>query len=230
MKRAVVPLFALVCCAFASTACMPGRWYRDYQSLDQVAARARSKPALRVLFVGNSFTMGIPAALAKAAGPSGKRVEIGMVAYDRWTLLRHARSRVTRETIRGGGWDVVVLQEQSERPGKWWERNFFMIPALGSLAAQAHDQGAVPVLYQTWGCRDEFAESNRRVANGCRLAVEKLGGIGIVHVGDAWADEVEHGNIGALFMPDGKHPTRYGNQVTARVFHNAFRQVTPAIE
>jgi lysophospholipase L1-like esterase len=44
----------------------------------------------------------------------------------------------------------------------------------------------------------------------------------VVPVGDAWEKEFSAGNGAALFMPDGSHPSAFGNEVIGRAFYEAF--------
>lgn len=206
---------------FLLTSCAPSRWQRDYLALGSPVEKLRNKKAPRVLFVGNSFSMGVPAAFRKAAAARGIKVETRGIAYDGWSLSRHARAPETWTEITES-WDIVVFQERSDRPAKWWERNGFMIPALGKLAARSTRHGALPVLFQTWGYREQFGEMNPRVRNGCRTAADVLGGITVVPVGDFWQRAWASGRGAELFMPDGKHPTTIGNELTAQAFCEAF--------
>lgn len=215
-KRAVARHFScwvfIAHISFLLTACAPER-----SSCGKPAEKLRGREVTRVLFIGNSFTMGVPAAFRQEAARRGKLVETGVSAHDGWSLLRHSRDAETRRLLQGS-WDIVAFQERSDRPGKWWERNCFMIPALGSMVRMAADHGAVPVLYQTWGYGKNPTRMAQKVAHGCDIAAEKLGGITVIRVGDAWA---RNGSPN-LFRADAKHPTAYGNQVTARAFCDAF--------
>lgn len=176
----------------------------------------------QILFIGNSLSAGVPPELAAAAAKSGKRIRLAKVTHDGWSLRQHVRSAATLREISARPWDIVVFQERSDRPAKWWERKFFMIPALGFLAEKASSRGALPVIYQTWGHRSKFQRMNGKIAAGCDEAAEKLGGIFVVRAGDAWAREVSAGNADAIFMPDGKHPSHAGNKLTAEAFAEVF--------
>ena len=185
---------------------------------------------LDVLFVGNSYSFHVPAAFAKEAERRGKNVKVEQLTHGGWTLGRHAESADTLEKIRSQKWDVVVFQEQSRIPSQAAMRAMFMSPNLKSLAAEARKQGAVPVLYQTWGYRDgdpkvsgdDFAAMTARVREGYRAAAKDAGGLFIVPVGDAWEREVAAGRGAALFKSDGSHPTAKANSLTAGVFADAF--------
>jgi hypothetical protein len=181
-----------------------------------------------VLFVGNSYSFGLPRALAEVAAERGKKLRVGHSTYGGWTLERHAKHDATLRKIRDGRWDVVVIQEQSQIPAmspKVYAEKMF--PAMLSLAAYASESGASPVLYQTWGRRDgdakprgdTFHAMNRRLRNGYNAAAQHAGGLVVVPVGDAWESEVSKGRGSSLFLNDGSHPSAVGVRLNAEVFY-----------
>jgi hypothetical protein len=197
----------------------------------ELAARVCSKPELAVLFVGNSYSFGVPKAFSKLAADRGKSVRVGHSTYGGWTLAKHAANEATLRKIRDGRWDVVVIQEHSEVPAlSPHRRAAAMFPPLRLLVTEARSHGAVPVLYQTWGRRDgdkhlrhdDFHAMTARLRAGYRAAAENAGGLVVVPVGDAWEREFSAGKGGELFIADGSHPTAYGNTVTAAAFCDVF--------
>lgn len=212
--------FLIPCAALALSACgvtKPGV-QRKFVGRNETA----------VLFIGNSYSFGVPKAFGKIAVENGRRVHVEQVTHSGWSLARHAADPETMRKIRGRRWDVVVLQEQSRLPSLPLVRNWTMVPAVRKLAGEIRGQGAVPVLYQTWGrrdgdpkkLRDDFHAMTGRVREGYRIAAEKAGGLQVVPVGDAWEREVIAGRGGRLFQPDGSHPSRAGNELSAKVFYH----------
>ena len=187
-----------------------------------------SRNETAVLFIGNSYSFGVPKAFAKQAANHGRKVHVEQVTHSGWSLSRHAADEETLRKIRERRWDVVVLQEQSRIPSRPIRRRWAMVPAVRKLADEIRGQGATPVLYQTWGRRDgdpkhprdDFHAMTARIREGYRLAAEKTGGLQVVPVGDAWEREVSAGRGGRLFQPDGSHPSRAGNELSARVFYH----------
>lgn len=197
----------------------------------ELTERVRSKPELAVLFVGNSYSFGVPKAFSKIAKEHGKNVRVGHSTFGGWTLAKHAAYEPTLKKIREGNWDIVVIQEHSEIPAmSRWKRDATMFPPLRKLVTEARDHGAIPILYQTWGRRDgdakvrhdDFHAMNARVREGYQAAARNAGGLLVVPAGDAWEREMNAGHGGGLFMPDGSHPTPIGNSVTAEVFYQCF--------
>ncbi|MEO5713499.1 MAG: hypothetical protein ABIT37_08410 [Luteolibacter sp.] len=193
-----------------------------------LAERLRSSPKLAVLFVGNSYSFGVPKAFEKIAKEHGKSVRTGHSTNSGWSLKLHSTNAGSLKKIREGHWDIVVIQEHSEIPAlPPRKRNATMFPPLRSLVTEVRESGAIPVLYQTWGRRDgdknvrhdDFHAMTGRVREGYQAAAENCGGMVVVPAGDAWEREMEAGRGGELFMPDGSHPTPLGNAVTAGVFY-----------
>lgn len=189
----------------------------------EVHDRLRGKSGPAILFVGNSYSFGVPAALRQISAQHGKSIRTGHSTHSGWTLAQHAQHEPTLRKIRSGKWDIVVLQEYSLNPARFslW-RDHLMFPAVRSLAKEARDAGAIPVIYQTWGRRDSFARMNPRVREGCLAAAEAAGGLLVVPAGDYWEREISAGTGGDLFLPDGSHPTAAGNRLTASAFYDAF--------
>ena len=106
--------------------------------------------ALKVLFIGNSFTAannlpGMVEALADAAG--GRKIYTDRHLVGGCTLERHVVEKKAVEKIHAQKWDVVVLQEQSLRPVL--DRQS-MRKYAGLLHAEIEQQGAETVFYLTW--------------------------------------------------------------------------------
>jgi hypothetical protein len=195
----------------------------------ELAERVQGRPELAVCFVGNSYSFGVPRAFSKLAASSGRKVRVGHSTFGGWSLERHAASEATLRKIREGRWDVVVIQEQSEIPAMSARtRAAAMFPPLRQLVAEVRRDGAIPVLYQTWGRRDgdakvrhdDFHAMTARLRAGYQAAACDAGGLVVVPVGDAWEREISAGRGTGLFMDDGSHPTEFGNNLTAGVFHD----------
>lgn len=203
----------------------------DAEARRELAGRVAATPELAVLFVGNSYSFGLPKAFTRAAAARGKKVRTGHATYGGWTLSRHAENEATLNKIRKGRWDIVVIQEQSRIPSMSpRKRASLMFPPLRRLVTEARGQGAVPVLYQTWGRRDgdadlrhdDFRAMTRRLREGYQAAARDAGGLVVVPVGEAWEREVSTGEASTLFMEDGSHPTRKGDELTAATFASVF--------
>jgi len=194
----------------------------------ELDARIKSKAEPSILFVGNSYSFGMPKELMKVAAQHGKTLRIGHATYGGWTLSKQAANKATLKKIREGHWDVVVIQEQSIIPSlPTWQRNFKMFPPLQELATEARQSGAIPVLYQTWGRRDgnpqvrgdDFFAMTGRIRKGYSAASAAMGNLVIVPAGDDWEKAARAGKKKELFLDDGSHPSEIGNEITAHTFY-----------
>lgn len=223
----------LVCVAGGLASCSSGKV--DSTGPDVVRTRMSSCARPSVLFIGNSYTFGLPREFAREAARHGHTVDVREVAHNGWSLSRHAADPGTLAALGSRNWDVVVLQEYSRCPSRPWCARWNMAPALRFLAAEARKRGAQPVLYQTWGRRngdpdvagDDFFSMNQRVRAGCALAAAKAGGIPIVPIGDLWEEEFRAGRGNALYAADGSHPSPRGVGLNARGFFRYFYQDGP---
>ena len=224
----VLGFFGITACS-TQPALPPANGGRDPHQ--ELAERVRSSPKLAVLFVGNSYSFGVPKAFSKTATGHGKSVRAGHSTNSGWSLKIHSTNAGTLKKIREGHWDIVVIQEHSEIPAlPPRKRDAAMFPPLRSLVTEVRKCGAVPVLYQTWGRRDgdrnlrhdDFYAMNARIRQGYQAAAANAGNLVVVPVGDAWERETRAGHGQELFMEDGSHPTPFGNQVTAQAFYQTF--------
>lgn len=113
-----------------------------------------------VLFIGNSHTYfnDMPAIFGRIAKADGRKISVKSVTKGGWTLEKHADksyecgAEVDR-LLRNERFDYVVLQENSDvfMSSKYYPERYKA--AVRSLAARIRENGAVPVLYSTWGNR-----------------------------------------------------------------------------
>lgn len=221
-------LLALASCALQKT--LPRGPAGDHPA-SELEERVRSKPQPAVLFVGNSYSFGVPGEFSKLAAARGKSVRVGHSTSGGWSLAWHAADEGTLRKIRDGHWDIVVFQEHSEIPAlPPRRRNVAMFPPLRLLVTEARTHGAVAVLYQTWGRRegdphvrhDDFHAMTARLREGYQAAAKNAGKLVVVPVGDAWEREFLAGRGSRLFIADGSHPSSWGNRFTAEVFYQTF--------
>ena len=183
----------------------------------------------------SSYSFKVPGVLARIIRATGRSITVEGVTRGGWTLEQHARSEKTLARIREGKWDVVVLQEQSQRPSfSKAQRSKEMMPYVRALAAEIRKVGAFPGFFQTWGRRDgdrsnrkifpddTFEKMQGRLVTGYNEAAVVAGYAPVVPVGEAWAMEVSKGRGKRLFSKDGSHPSTVGVELSARIFHDFF--------
>ncbi|MCC7541210.1 MAG: hypothetical protein IT379_33640 [Deltaproteobacteria bacterium] len=240
----------------------------DASALARVREPLLGAEGHEVLFVGNSyvFTNDVPGryrAIAETLPPTPLRIET--VAYGGYTLAQHAAdaagdSALATWLVSGTddmrGFDVVVLQEQSQLggfPAGHPARNE-SLAAASALAALATANGSAVVLYLTWGRErgdpknalfETFEEMQRRLDESYRVMAERLRGEGahvrIAPVGVGFRviyDDVvaagddpllEGSAFDALYEADGSHPSAQGAYLAACIFAAAVTGYDPAV-
>jgi hypothetical protein len=194
--------------------------------LSMAAAACSSEPAVRILFVGNSYTYSndLPSMVHDLAGAAGRSVEIGVMAPAGWWWRDHAASEKTLDAIADGNWDFVVLQEQSMVPAAPDMARQVSSPAAVKLAVAAIESGARPVLFLTWGHRDGSAEVGHSSYSTMQVAIagtySELGAAvtgEVAPVGMAWWMAREERPDVSLYQADGIHPSMEGSYLAAAV-------------
>lgn len=120
--------------------------------------------ARRVLFLGNSYTQvnDLPQILTDVAASVGDSVVTDQSTPGGYTLQLHTTNATSLNKIMTGGWDFVVLQEQSQLPS--FPINQVMTDVypyarfLDSLV-NAHNPCAETVFYRTWGRKNGDASN-----------------------------------------------------------------------
>ncbi|WP_118974464.1 PKD domain-containing protein [Taibaiella koreensis] len=114
---------------------------------------------LRVLFLGNSYTEvnNLPQVIANLAVASGDQLIYQSNTPGGQTFQQHCSNSTTLSLIAQGGWDYVVLQEQSQRPsfsdGQVANEVYPYAKKLDSLIHRA-SPCAKTVFYMTWGYKN----------------------------------------------------------------------------
>ncbi len=184
----------------------------------------------RILFIGNSYTAGVSAALQQTlSGPDHPATELQFITKGGATLEKHLNYPATTQAIKDGQWTYVVLQEQSQTPalGGHYTQSFHQ--SVDQLSRIIKDAGATPVLYATWGRRDgdsknkaifpDFETMNAKLTTAYQQAAARNGAL-IAPVGQAWAavKKQDQALWHTLYRKDGSHPSANGAYLTACVF------------
>ncbi len=181
---------------------------------------AQMSKVKRVLFVGNSYTFmngGIENHL-KGMAPG---IETLSISASGFTLEQHwENGRAVRE-IQNGGWDVVVLQEQSQRPVL--EPKLFQ-EYVGKFDAEVRKKGGRTVLLMTWE-NAAGGVTTPQVAAAYRAVARALG-ITVAPAGEAFARALQEKPTLPLYVPDG-HPTITGTYLAACVVYATVLSTSP---
>jgi hypothetical protein len=189
---------------------------------DPAASKAVKAPRpKRILILGNSyvdFNGGIDSYLREMA----PNTVASRIAPGGYTLKRHWSDPNTLNTIRSGGWDMVVLQEQSQTPVSF-QADFFGFAK--ELDAEIKKAGAETVLFMTWERPDsiKFGVTTENLAHAYQALGQQLGAK-VAPAGIAFSRALHERPTLNLTSQDG-HPTIRGTYLAACVLYQTiFRQ------
>ncbi len=176
------------------------------------------KDTLRVLFVGNSYTYyeNLPQVVSVLSEQTATVLVTEKITIGGAKLSEHwrgARGLNTREKIRNGDYDIVVLQEWSL--GTVNERDSAVL-YLGLFSKLARESGAEPYYYLTWA-RKKVPQQQEVISRVYRETAA-LNKATVVPAGEAWARARALRPDIKLYDPDGTHPSDLGTYLTACVF------------
>jgi hypothetical protein len=186
-------------------------------TIAQPTTAPATRPSLRVLFVGNSYTAfngGLPHILREFAAARGKTIETAGSIRGGKSLQWHWEEGTAREMIDRGGWDVVVLQKYSTRPITEPEK---MFKSARLLDAEIKKTGARTLFYMTWA-RQHQPENQAVLTNAYEKIAAELRA-DVAPVGRAWQRVLSERPDLALHTPDKSHPTPAGTYLAACVFY-----------
>src|SRR5262245_51775756 len=180
-----------------------------------MATKVRRSDPLKVLFIGNSFTVrnDLPALIARLAAAKGKNLEHRLISAGGASLRQHWNAGVAREAIEKGRYDHVVLQEQSTLPVKNATRMHENVRLFDEVSRAA---GSTTVLYMTWARLNE-PDSQQAITDAYTDIGRELGAT-VVPVGLAWQRFLGQHEQPVLHDRDQSHPTLAGSYLAACVF------------
>ena len=178
----------------------------------------------KILFVGNSYTGQVRSAVTKFFAASAHReIRLEFITPGGRTLKQHGGTAQTVQKISAGGWDIVVLQDQSQTPAVFPEK---FLTASKGLNKVITDSGAKTAYYQTWGRRDGDKQNTGRFGTYTKMqdaltksyaqAAKRDKAI-LVPVGEVWrAFRKRDSKLGReLYKGDGSHPSATGAYLAA---------------
>lgn len=169
----------------------------------------------KILFIGNSFTArnDLPGQIAQMAAARGKPFKHRLINVGGASLRQHWNGAQARAAIESGGFDTVVLQEQSTLPVKNAQRMRENVRLFDPAIKSA---GARMVLYLTWA-RSHAPESQKLITDAYTQIGEELGAA-VVPVGIVWEKFLRQHDKPVLHDRDQSHPSPAGSYLAACVF------------
>ena len=187
-------------------------------------AKTKRSHSIKMLFIGNSFTQrnNLPGLLAELAGARNLAIQHELISVGGASLRTHWNAGLAAKAIAKGGYDYVVLQEQSTLPvgnaGRMAENVRLFDEAIKRT-------GSKTVLYMTWA-RQHAPETQAAIAEAYNSIGEELGAI-VVPVGLAWQNYLARHDQPVLHDRDQSHPTLAGSYLAACVFLAVILEVNP---
>jgi hypothetical protein len=180
--------------------------------------------AIKVLFIGNSFTQrnDLPRLLTAMAAERGVSVRHKLISAGGASLRTHWNAVQAAKAIKAGHYDYVVLQEQSTLPVKNAQR---MAENVRLFDEAINEAGGKTVLYMTWA-RQFAPESQKAITDAYNSIGKELGAI-VVPVGIAWHKFVSKHDRPLLYDRDQSHPSVAGSYFAACVFLAALLKINP---
>ena len=209
-----------------------------------VSPAGQGQGQANVLFVGNSYTEvnNLPQMTAEMARSMGYEMTYSSNTPGGCTFQQHCTNQ-SMTLIQQGGWDFVVLQEQSQYPSfpqSQVEAEVFPYAARLVEAVYAANPCAEPMFYMTWGRRDGDQGNARYFpilgtyegmdSMLCEryLYMAEANDASVCPVGRVWRSLRENHPDIELYQSDGSHPSVAGTYAAACAFAVMFFHGDPA--
>ncbi len=173
---------------------------------------------LNVLFVGNSYIYvnNLPHIVSLISDSTKTKIMTKKSTGPGASLREHwfgKKNLKTKEIIKNGQFDIVILQEQSMAP--IFRPDSFN--TYGNLFCDfIRENGATPYLFLTWA-REKVPQYQDNL-NKAYFELSDKNDAQIVPVGPAWRMALKIRPTIELFLPDGSHPSKLGTFLTACIF------------
>ena len=197
-----------------------------------------------VLFIGNSYTEvnDLPGMVADIARSMGDDIATASNTPGGCTFMQHCGNQ-SMDMIRRGGWDIVVLQEQSQYPSfpqSQVEAEVFPYAERLIDSVYAHNACAEPMLYMTWGRKDgdsfnaqyfpilgTYEGMDSMLCERYTYMAEAYDAA-LCPVGRVWRYLRDNHRDIELYQSDGSHPTTAGTYAAACAFYTMIFGRDPA--
>ncbi len=184
------------------------------------SATATPSKAIRVLFIGNSYTyynggLGTIVQQMAMSVKDGRKMEFVEVTKGGQTLEGHWNDGKALAAIQKGNWDYVVLQEHSMRPLTDTEK---MYQYAKLFNAEIQKVGAKTLFYETWA-RKNKPETQTGLCKAYETLAHDLNAL-VAPAGRAWEATLKAKPDFVLHVKDLSHPTPAGSYLNACVIYS----------
>lgn len=199
----------------------------------------------RVLWIGNSYTdvNNLPLLTQKIAESMGDRLEYESNTPGGCTFAGHCQNN-SMDLIQRGGWDIVVLQGQSQEPSfpqEQVERETFpYAQQLVEAVYRSNGSTVEPMFYMTWGRKNgdrynaQFYPPLATYEGMDSLLYERYMYMGrtynasVCPVGRVWHYIRDNYRDIELYQSDDSHPSMEGSYAAACAFYVMFFEKDPS--
>ncbi len=183
------------------------------------SAQSKQKE-LKVLFVGNSYVyfQNLPHIVAAISDSTSTKLITSKSTVGGARLSEHwhgKRGLKTKELIKSGKFDIVVLQEYSMGP---IHQPDSLIKYASLLCDLIKENGAKPYFYLVWA-RDKVPQYQAKL-NEIYLKAAKINEAVVVPVGPGWEMARQIRPTVPVFDQDGSHPSDLGTFLSSCIFVN----------
>lgn len=206
-------------------------------------AEAEPEESINVLFIGNSYTSvnNLPELVKTVSESADRRIEVSSNTPGGCTFQQHL-SNQSLTMIRQGGWDYVVLQEQSQLPSfPMTQVEAQCMPYAASLVnnVYSYNPDGEAMFYMTWGRKDgDASNAGAYPPLGTYEGMDSLlfyrymimkmrNDASVSPVGRLWHYiRSNHPEI-ELYSTDGSHPSLAGSYAAACSFYTMLFHASP---
>lgn len=197
-----------------------------------------------VLFIGNSYiyTNNVPGILQQICVAKGDTLTYGQHTPGGCTLQTHASDATTLSTIKSDNWDVVLIQEQSQRPAfSQTQVETYTYPYAKALydTIKKRNSCSEVMFMMTWGYKNGDASNCAAYPPICTYAgmqdglrtsymrMAKDNNANVAPVGMAWKTVRDSFPGIELYSPDNSHPSTAGSYLEACVLYASIYHKSP---
>lgn len=198
-----------------------------------------------VLFIGNSYvyTNDLPTVLTDMATSTGDKISCSSNTPGGCRFAQHCTNR-SMTMIQQGGWDVVVLQEQSQYPAfPEWQVEDDVYPYAQALvdSIYANNSCPEPMFFMTWGKKNGDAQNGQifppigsyeGMDSLLRVRYMKMGKdnhASVCPAGKVW-HYIRHNHPKIeLYSADESHPSMAGTYAVACAFYAMIFEKDPTL-
>lgn len=196
----------------------------------------------KVMFIGNSYTAGLPFMIEDLAISAGDTLESFESTTGGQRLSGHSQDQQTLQEISNQDWDYVVLQEQSQLPSfPESQVQADCYPYAEGLCnyIRKNKSCKMPMFYMTWGRKNGDASNcaffpplctYRGMDSMLRMRYEYMATVNeaeLSPVGAVWREIRASYPTIELYSPDESHPSQVGMYASACCFYAAIFRKDP---